>query len=115
MDTFHPTSPQAPQIPASVSRVQVAKHKMGTDPFHDWVLILTFSLILIVASIATGIYMYIGVERSLDNATKAQQQSILSPIADPKLFTSVIRGFDDRLKKHAGALREYSGPRDPSL
>ncbi len=111
---FHSTSSKAPNIPLSVSTWKAFKHRIGRDPFNDWVLILFLAVVLVIVSVIVSVNLYFNVQEKI-NGNSVDQDSFQASIIKPDSLTKLLSDFNDRAKKYSSLLQGYVGPRDPSL
>ncbi len=89
-------------------------HRLSSDPFLDWVIILIVALIVALALVGVGTSVYLGDRSSFMNPEAVQTNKAAMPI-DEILLDKVLGGFDSNSEERAAILRNYSAPRDPSL
>ena len=88
-------------------------HKLSSDPFVDWVIMLSFTIVLALALVGVGIYVYLGTGANLE-AVRPSPKAAALPLDTAKL-SSVLGNFDTKASRKDAILRAYTAPRDPSL
>lgn len=89
-------------------------HRLSSDPFLDWVIILIAALIAALALVGVGTSVYLGDRSSFMNPKAAQTNKAIMPI-DEALLDETLGRFDANSEERAAIIRNYSAPRDPSL
>ena len=89
--------------------------KLSADPFTDWVIILVSGLIVVLALVAVGVWVYLGTEAKLSS------EPVVGPAVSEASFSpdklgQVVSGFDDRATRTQAIVKGlYSATKDPSL
>jgi len=90
------------------------KNNIGSDPFTDWIVVLSVSLLIAVILIGVGSYVYTNAEVSIDGHSSNTFVSNKSGF-DTQLLKKVINTFDARANERVLLSKGYNGPSDPSL
>lgn len=88
--------------------------EMGRNAFVDWVLILIFNFIVLIAVLAYGFYLYWQISSGKFVAVE-QESAKEEKIFNKKDLDSVINMFESREDSSELIKRGYRGPSDPSL
>ncbi len=89
-------------------------HQLQRNPFLDWAIILASSVILALALVAVGVYVYLDTGVRLDAPSNGQKTFSHAPI-DVNALQGVLGEFDARAAERAALGKGYNGPIDPSL
>jgi hypothetical protein len=89
-------------------------HKISRDPYLDWLLILTTTLLVALGLVIAGLYVYLDTEARLSSALPPSARTIKMAI-DIDALQQVLNRFDDRAAERAALIKGYSAPEDPSL
>lgn len=87
--------------------------KIGKDPRVDWTLIVSLGFVLCMTLVSFGVFKYIKLESRLeqDNTPKAKIDNVI----DVKVLDGVLSEYNERVNIRDGFVRQYVGPKDPSI
>ena len=90
-------------------------NKIGNDPFVDWILILSVSLLIAFILIGVGAYIYVDTQSQLSGSGTVSPTSIANTHFDVQNLKKIITTFDARATERVSLGKGYVGPSDPSL
>jgi hypothetical protein len=90
-------------------------HKIGNDPFVDWVVIFSSSILLAVIFIIIGICVYINGASALSSAPATISANSSASSFDVQKLNRIVGAFDARANERVLLEKAYVGPQDPSL
>ena len=89
-------------------------HQVATDPFLDWILILSCAAAVALILVGTGISVYLDSRDRLEGPIVIPQRSQTLPL-DESALTKALQGFSDRADSRSRVLHGTIAPRDPAL
>jgi len=98
---------------ASPPNEQKVNHRLGRDPYIDWVIIVNLFVIITAVLIFVSFVVYRDMKTQLGKAP-VDTGSRLVPI-DEKALQSVLGDFVSREKERSAIRQGYSGAGDPSF
>jgi hypothetical protein len=90
-------------------------YKIGDDPFVDWALIFSLSVVIAIVLVAFGAYVYVDGAAQLSSMSPISATGSPASHFDTKELARIISAFDGRANERVLLIRGYSGPSDPSL
>lgn len=89
-------------------------HQLATDPFLDWVIILSISLFVSIALVGVGIKVYFDTESALSADQSYADKKTPLPL-DESVLTKVINQYSTRSAEYSAIRRSAIDTEDPSL
>lgn len=88
-------------------------HQLSSDPFLDWVLILSLGIVVVLILVGVGISVYLGDKEALTTIERLPGKAALS--FDRASMDEVIEDFDRLSERKKAILDDYTAPHDPLL
>jgi hypothetical protein len=88
-------------------------HRIGRDPYTDWAIIFTVTVIVGIVFVVLGFFTFEDAHMRL-NANPAPS-SAASVKFNAQALTSLLSTFDARATERAKLEKSYGGPGDPSI
>lgn len=89
-------------------------HKLSSDPFLDWVVILCIAALASLSLVGLGVSVYLGTVESLGDAGLPAGNNAAMPLDEAKL-DKILSIFEGRARERASMQSSYKPPSDPSL
>jgi len=89
-------------------------HRLYSDPFLDWVLVLIVAVVIAVLLVAVDVSVYLGTSAHL-NAPAPSATVRTSQAIDTVLLQKTVDAFNNRAADHSALEKGYSASADPSL
>jgi hypothetical protein len=90
-------------------------HEIGENPFVDWAIILSLSVLVSIVLVAVGAKVYVDGAVELSSAPPIVATESLASHFDLGLLGRITNAFDARAAERVLLTQGYSGPSDPSL
>lgn len=89
-------------------------HMIATDPFLDWILILTISLAVAFILVGVGVSVYLDSRARIEGPASSTVRKPALPL-DKTSLDKALQRFEDRVQERSAVLRHWNVPIDPSL
>jgi hypothetical protein len=88
--------------------------RLGKNPYRDWLVILIFTVITVLAFLFDSAWVYINVESKLDQVDIKKATGTYVTI-DKALLQKTIDNYELRSQQREKIQKGYEGPSDPSI
>ncbi len=87
--------------------------KIGKDPHVDWALIVSIGFVLCIVLVSVGFMKFKNIESRFEQNITPKNK--IDDVIDVKALDKVLLEYDKRSDLRADLLRQYVGPKDPSI
>ena len=89
-------------------------NRIGRNVHVNWTLIIIFSFIMLITSVSLGVLKYFSFDASLEEQITANNRADNNSI-ETKSLDELLLKYENISKHRSEILKNYVGPRDPSI